>query len=52
MSPKYFLVQLNIMVYNGGFKNFFSYIDQKKKKTCKYIKSYNFLFTKFFKKIF
>ena len=32
MSPKYFLVQLNIMVYNGGFKNFFSYIDQKKKK--------------------
>ena len=47
MSPKYFLVQLTIIVYNGSFKNFFSYIDPKNKK-CKYIKSYNFLLRNIF----
>ena len=51
MSPKYFLVQLTIIVYNGSFKNFFSYIDPKKKK-MQIHKNLQFSFTKYFYKNF
>ena len=51
MSPKYFLVQLTIIVYNDSFKNFFSYIDPKKKK-MQIHKILQFSFTKYFYKNF